>query len=169
MKKILALVLIMFSIVICPENSYAQMKKLTNKQKKELLKMAVSDKVEKGQIKININRIIPIGGTPRNTADQYSLDLVDGKLGCYLPYFGSSSSAPIGSQDISIRTENQEVEYTVEHNEKKGSYTIKFEFENDNMHNKCDATIKISATGICTIHINCTHMSGMDYNGAMRL
>ena len=169
MKKWISLLLVLFTLAIFPDYGSAQMQKLTKKQKKELLKMAITDKVEKGQIKIDVTRIIPMGGTPKNTSNQYSLDLIDGKFGCYLPYFGSSSSAPIGTSDISFRTEKQEVDYEVTFNEKKHSYTIKFDFINESMHSKCKATIKISNSGICSIHVDGTHIGGMDYIGSLRL
>ena len=105
MKNWISFLLVMLTLAVFPETGSAQMQKLTNKQKKELLKMAITDKVEKKQIRIDISRIIPMGGTPKNTSDQYSLDLIDGKFGCYLPFFGSSSSAPIRSEERRVGKE----------------------------------------------------------------
>lgn len=66
----------------------------------------VAKALDEHELAIEVNRILPSRGPAITSQDGYYLKVRDGKVNAYLPFFGTSYSAPIGTDDVGIKFED---------------------------------------------------------------
>lgn len=123
--------------------------------------LAVNATVESG-IYVTVNTIIPSNGPSKYTSDGYYLDIQDGKLNTYLPFFGTSNNpaAAYGSSNSGIIVEDKPVE--IVETERKGLRVWSFSARNDQEIFRF--TLDFSDSGKASITVNSNYRSVMRYN-----
>ena len=88
----------------------------------------VSEGVETGNFKVNIDRMIPHRGSARHV-DNYSVKVKDGHIVSYLPYFGRAWDLPYGGgHGLNFEADIQESDVF---REPDGSYTVRLLIKTD--------------------------------------
>ena len=155
MKKIILLL----CILLCVNTFHSFASKtdsLTIINTKELTTAEIIDSlVVNKDLDFIADRAIPVRMKARNITGSYGLTIKGDTVNCHLPYFGRVHSAPIGSNDNSIKATNAAIEnYTVTEI-KSGTKYIKFSFKSENHTSKWEVTIQVFDNGKATI--NCTN------------
>lgn len=88
----------------------------------------VSEGVEAGSFRVNIDRMIPLRGSARHV-DNYSVRVKDGHIVSYLPYFGRAWDLPYGGgHGLNFEADIQESDVF---RETDGSYTVRLLIRTD--------------------------------------
>ena len=154
MKKIFTLLLILLP-VFC-----------TGQTKKEKQAAMVKEAVESGNVYVHVGQVIPLSMRMKDVStDSYSFKLNDGKLTCYLPYFGASHTAIIGTDDTGIKAEAMPVNVNKKFNAKKKCWWLTFDFENVNMHERINCNVQIFSNGQIYIKMQPEGRDSIQYQG----
>ncbi|HNY05074.1 MAG TPA: DUF4251 domain-containing protein [Candidatus Egerieousia sp.] len=154
MKKIFTLLLILLPIFCMGQ---------TNKEKQAAM---VKGSVESGNVYVHVRQVIPLSMRMKDVStDSYSFKLKDRKLTCYLPYFGASHTAIIGTDDTGIKAEAVLVNVNKEFNAKKKCWWLTFAFENVNLHEQINCRVQIFYNGQTYIKMQPTGRDSILYQG----
>ncbi len=182
MKRIIFLIAAV--IIMVPVQSYSQDKKEKKSrseirsERKALMEAEVEKCIADGNIKIIISRIFPTESSSlqkvpvninRNTSDGYYLELKEDIFSCYLPYIGTSRSAPIGGQNLSLEAKSQKVDITKEYEQKSDSYIYRFSYKNDNMNDIWKCTIQLFKNGDSNIRMDGVSRDPISYRGELQI
>ena len=141
----------LFALMVAASNNcYPQ----SRAEKKAMQIAAVKEKLNSGIFKIDITHIMPANQPMTTAHTSYFLDFKLDTFSCYLPYMGTSTSAIMGGQDLSIKSENQVVRiqkgYVAE-----DEYTgYIFSFINKNQNEKWECSLVVYDTGECKIRLD---------------
>ena len=154
MKKIFTLLLILLPVFCMGQT------------KKEKQAAMVKDAVESGNVYVHVEQVIPLSMRMKDVStDSYSFKLNNGKLTCYLPYFGASHTAIIGTDDTGIKAEAVPVNVNKEFNANKKCWWLTFDFENINMHEQINCRVQIFSNGKTYIRMQPTGRDVILYQG----
>lgn len=145
MRRFLLLMILLGSCIAASQPAYAQKdKKAAKKERQEaLVARGVFETVKGKKIVAVLNQAIPSGET-RRAIDDYPFKLINNRLTCNLPFFGSSSQSVWGSEDLAIKADDRPVAPQIGYNKEMGGYEFVFDFKTtNNAYWKC--TLKIFA------------------------
>lgn len=116
------------------------------------------------ELAIEVNTIMPSAGPSIHTVDGYYLKIKDGKVDSYLPFIGSSFSAPFGTDDIGFKFNECPISVnTKDSRPSKGKYVWRFEAVNNN--EKVNVTVTFWDNGNADIMCHSINSSIMNYSG----
>jgi len=156
--RIVAVSIAAFVATSCSISYLAQ----EEKQAKEAL---VQSYIDNHEIYIEVDTIIPARGGTKHTTDGYFIKIKDGVANSYLPFFGSSYSAPYGS------TYSPQIEYkdcpvqVYEEVNAKGMHT--WIFEGKSGETLVTTKIDFFTSGLATITCSSRDRSVMTYHGTV--
>lgn len=134
-------------------------------ENKEETQKMVKDAVEKLDLKIVVNTILPNIGPTINTTDGYYLKIKGNVVNSYLPFFGEShSSVMYGVDETGIKLQDCETKIHKEKG-KKGKVTLFFEGKSGN--DIWRFIVDIWPEGQSNITCNCTTKSGISFIGEL--
>ena len=155
------LIILLAITVAASNNCYPQ----TRAEKKAMKIAAVKEKLNSGVFKIEITHIMPANQPMTTAHTSYSLKFNKDTFSCYLPYIGTSTSAIIGGQDLSIKSENQVVRIQKGYVAKEEYTGFVFNFINSNLNEKWECSLVVYDTGECKIRMDCNSKQTMAYQG----
>lgn len=124
----------------------------------------VAKALENQELAIEVNRILPMRGPAIVSNDGYSLKIKDGKVNAYLPFFGTSFSAPFGTDDVGIKFEDCPIEIdNSQSRPSKGKYVWRFEARC--RMEKVYVTVTFWDNGSADIMCKPLNRSNMNYSG----
>ena len=126
----------------------------TRAEKKAMKIAAVKEKLNSGIFKIDITHIMPANQPMTTSHTSYFLEFKKDTFSCYLPYIGTSTSAIIGGQDLSIRSENQKVKIDTGYIAEEEYTAYMFPFINKNLNEKWNCSMVVYDTGECKIRMD---------------
>lgn len=127
-------------------------------------KVYVKKALDKQELAIEVNTILPSAGPSIHSVDGYYLKIKDGKADSYLPFFGSSFSAPFGTDDMGIKFDACPVKIDKsESKPSKGKYVWRFEAVSNN--EKVNVTVTFWDNGNADIMCHRINSSIMNYSG----
>ena len=135
--SILMAVLILPAYGTAPQN---KKKRLTREQKKQMKIEMVEKFIQKDSIVIQIDKIRPSYALDVNNNSYFGytgqkLKLADGKFSVNLTYLGELAKAMIGTEDITLYTQNQNVKPVKNKDSKKLITNYYFTFVNESRNN----------------------------------
>ncbi|MEG0517845.1 MAG: DUF4251 domain-containing protein [Bacteroidales bacterium] len=142
MKTSFFIVLTMLFALTCTQGYAQKTRKEERSQKEILAARAVADIVREKKIIAIINKATPSGERMRSI-DDYPFKLVNDSLSCNLPFFGSSSGALWGSDNLTIQASGYKISLlNGKFNLDNHTYVLTFEFNTVNSESmKCTLTI----------------------------
>lgn len=161
--KTLSKLLIIIALAMC-FNGCSTLAALTAESEAESAAY-VAEALSSGNIKFEVNYIIPSRGQSRYSQDGYYLKIVDGKADSNLPFFGVSyHSNPYGNEPSGIRFENCPVQIDKSKSRpEKGQYVWRFVGLSGT--DKVAVTLEFSANGSAHLQCSPTNRSNMGYKG----
>lgn len=160
MKKIRFIALLAAVVSLSSCGVLASIEEESIKEAHAYVTKALSDK----ELAIEVNTIMPSAGPSIQTVDGYYLKIKDGKVYSYLPFIGSSFSAPFGTDDLGIKFDGCPITVnTRESRPSKGKYVWRFEAVNNN--EKVDVTVTFWDSGSADIMCHPVNSSIMNYAG----
>ena len=113
---------------------------------------------------IDVNTILPMGGSSIMDSGYYYLEFKDGHVKSYLPFIGESHGAVSPGEDSSLSFDEQpEVKVDKTKAAKKGEYTLRFQAQAPSA--KWDVTVTLFNNGGAIITCFSTTKSQMTYWG----
>lgn len=156
MKKIITLLLILLP-VFCMGQS-----------KEDKQEAMVKEAVESGNVYVHVEQVLPLSMRMKDVStDSYAFRLKGGKLTCYLPYFGASHTAMIGTDDTGIKAEAVPVKIQKEFNAKKNCWRMAFGFTSDNLHEHISCKVQIFVNGQTYIQMQSEGRDSIQYQGTV--
>lgn len=148
MKRILTFLLVILfgTTTVC----YPQ----TRAEKKAMKIAAVKEKLDSGNFRINITHIMPANQPMTTAHTSYFVEFKKDTFSCSLPYIGTSTSAIIGGQDLSIKSENQKVRLEKGYDAKEEYTGFVFTFTNTNLNERWECSIVVYDTGVSKIRMD---------------
>lgn len=142
----------------------------TRAEKRAMKEAAIKEKIESGTFKIIMTRIFPQKGQMRETRDGYYVELKEGNIfSCSLPYIGTSTSAMIGGQDISVSCKDEEVTPLKGYDEKDEYYVYSFDFTNEGIKVEWKCTIVIFVNGVSRVILENYGRDSISYQGDIQM
>lgn len=175
---ILAAVLMSFPVQSYPQNETGKQSKSELKaQKKAEQQNTVIKSLTEKDFKIGISRIYPtesssLQNLPTNNryvSDGYYVQLCGDLFSCNLPYIGTSHTAVIGGQNLSLGAKDQKVEIKTDYNKTSDSYLFQFDYKNENMNDKWSCTIEVFTSGEANIRMQGISRDPISYRGEIQL
>ena len=125
----------------------------------------VAEALSTGNIKFEVNYIIPSRGQSRYSQDGYYLKIVDGKADSHLPFFGVSyQSNPYGNEPSGIRFDECPVQIDDSRSRpEKGQYVWRFVALSGK--ERVAVTLEFNTNGTARLQCNPVNRSNMSYNG----
>lgn len=157
MKKITSIIIAAALLALSTTGADAR-----NKDSEEAAK--VKEAVATLTFHIDINTILPAGGSSIMDAGYYFLEFKDGHVKSYLPFIGESYGGVMPGDDSSLSfDEIPEVSVDSSKAEKKGEYTLKFSAKAPSA--KWDVILTLFENGGASINCSCSTKSRMTYWG----
>ena len=127
----------------------------------------VAAALEKGELKFEVEYIIPSRGASRTSFDGYFLSIEDGKVNSNLPFFGVSHTAQIYGVDPSgIDFDDYPINIdTLRSRPEKGRYIWHFVAKSG--RSDVDVTLTFFTNGSASLACNPTNRSAMNYRGRL--
>ncbi|MFY0625244.1 MAG: DUF4251 domain-containing protein [Reichenbachiella sp.] len=166
MKKILV---VLICVLMASSSLLAQTRAEKKKAKKEKAKnefVAMTEVIESGKMRINIERASgKRGRSIQLTGQSYNL-IIDGSKGkTDLPFYGTSQNAGYGA-DTGISFDGELLEYSVKYKDKKNKAMIRFKAKSENNEQH---SFMITLSGwSASISVNSTYKSSMSYSGKLK-
>lgn len=167
--SILMAVLILPAYGTAPQN---KKKRLTREQKKQMKIEMVEKFIQKDSIVIQIDKIRPSYALDVNNNSYFGytgqkLKLADGKFSVNLTYLGELAKAMIGTEDITLYTQNQDVKPVKNKDSKKLITNYYFTFVNESRNNTAlwECFIEIQQTGEVLVTMQTKDKNPMLYIG----
>ncbi|MCY1722173.1 DUF4251 domain-containing protein [Prolixibacteraceae bacterium Z1-6] len=162
MKNIILIMLLMFSVVALDAQEVKKSKKEKRTEREAKLVEQTKKLVEAETWQFDARQMLPARGRSRNLNTPYNVQVKDGEVDSYLPYFGVAHSAPYGSTDSPMIFKAPVEDYRTEEG-KKGGYIIKFKAKNKN--DLVEYTFNISSNGSTSLSVNSTNRQYISYHG----
>ncbi len=159
MKRFLSFLLVL--LVVASNNCYPQ----SRAEKKAMQIAAVKEKLNSGIFKINITHIMPANQPMTTAHTSYFLDFKLDTFSCYLPYIGTSTSAIMGGQDLSIKSEKQVVSIQKGYVAEEEYTGYVFNFINKSQNERWECSLVVYDTGECKIRMDNNGKQPIAYQG----
>lgn len=158
MKKIV----IVLSLIMLPAMIlFADDKKTTRKEKKELREARVKQIVEEQNYEFGARVAMPLNETAQNLTPGFFLKVTKDEITSYLPYFGTSHTPMIGNQDIGIKFSAKNFEYRLEEVKKGWNIIIRVKTDTETY----SMILLVSKSGSSSLKVNSTKSQPISFNG----
>ena len=159
MKRFQGVCLLGIGLLVGGQSLCAQ----SRQEKKEAKEKAVSEQIDSGRFRIQVNRAIPSGGGAVNLTSPYFLELRGDSVISYLPYFGRAYSLPYGGgEGMSFEAPASDYQLTYD---KKKTARIRFKTRTDEDLYTLD--LRIFPGGSATIGVTPVHKQAIQYQGEL--
>jgi len=121
MKRVIMLFLslVLLSIVVLAQDSRRDKRRTRDREKSE----EIQKLIDQGNLRFIANFAHPMSGGSIHLTSEYTLDIEDGKVTAYLPFFGRAYSVDYGAMDGGIKFSEMASSLTWE-KEKKGNRAV---------------------------------------------
>lgn len=126
----------------------------------------IAQLLDSGTFTITIDKMSPMRGGIRTLTPSYSFTYNDNKVSTYLPYVGSSHSAPMNPSNLSIELKDKEVNLVKKEVKKGWEYTFQTRIESGE---SASFTLSISKNGYVNIQVNCGERDSISYSGELEI
>lgn len=153
-------------LLLFPLGMNAQSKKEAKAAAEAQKKQEIAQLLDSGTFTITIDKLLPMRGGIRNLTPSYSFSCNDNKVNTYLPYVGSSHSAPMNPSELSIELKDKEVEISKKETKKGWEYSFQTRIESGE---SASFTLSVSQNGYVNIQLNCGERDSISYSGELVL
>ncbi|MDF9829424.1 DUF4251 domain-containing protein [Parabacteroides sp. PF5-6] len=159
LKSMFFLVSILLIGVVQPTMAQSKQEKKEQKQKE------VKELLESGYYTIEVERALPLNGTPVNLTSSYTLEMRGDSVISHLPYFGRAYNIPYGGGD-GLRFAKSLTDKNITFDD-KGTADIRFEVRTD--EDKFTYTVKVFNDGSATIFVQPVNRQSITFQGNLEL
>ncbi len=155
-------------LVMLNTESFAQ-KKQKRAQIKQMHIQKVKECVSKDSLYIEINRINPMGTTPKSSSYSYFVKVCNGKASLYLPYMGKMTTAVLGGEKLSIEAREQSVKLQKESDPKNECTYYLFNFNNENRSERWECVFQLYDNGYVIMKLSCPGRDPVGFHGDLKV
>ncbi len=151
------------------EGVYDKIRKEEKEKKDSVKAVQIADSMKAMTFRIEATNVFPSGNfRPRSLTGEYYFEVRDSVLKCYLPYFGISRKAFMGSS-LAVESEGGKIDPKMEYDSRKRCYELEFDFVNDPTGEILEAYLLIYDTGKSVLTLSSTYRDLITYMGEIRI
>jgi len=163
MKKILLFLAIVLVLVSCATSGETAARK---KMEKQEMARKVNEAITNRHFKVNVNMVLPMGGSPISPSTLYSVTIAGDSINSYLPYFGRAYDIPYGGGK-GLNFEGTIGQYSHGVNARKGEHQVTLYVENEEDIYRYD--FSIFDNGSASIDVIARKRNPISYTGYLDL
>lgn len=137
----------------------------SKQEKKDQKEKEVKELLESGYYVIDVDRALPLNGTPVNLTSSYTLEMRGDSVISHLPYFGRAYNIPYGGGD-GLRFTRTITDKSITFDD-KGTAEIKFEARTD--EDNFTYNVKVFSNGSATLFVQPVNRQSINFHGDLDL